>query len=173
METIRIGVLTISDRAYNGEYEDLSGEAIKDYVGAKVKNPIQLFYKLVPDNFTMIKQGFIQLSDKSECSLILSSGGTGPAARDITPEVTEAVCSKLLPGFGELMRSESLKYVKTAILSRQTAGIRGKTLLINLPGKPRAIKQCLDAVFPAIPDCVKLIKGEVIDLVDNSGEVHH
>ena len=107
----------------------------------------------------LIEQTLIELADTTGCCLVVTTGGTGPALRDVTPEATEAVCQKLMPGFGELMRTESLKYVPTAILSRQTAGIRGKTLIVNLPGKPTAIRQCLDAVFPAIPYCIDLLEG--------------
>jgi molybdopterin adenylyltransferase len=107
------------------------------------------------------------MADKQNCCLIITSGGTGPAKRDVTPEATEAVCDKMMPGFGELMRAKSLTYVPTAILSRQTAGIRNKTLIVNLPGKPKAIRQCLDAVFPAIPYCIDLLEGPFIECNEN------
>ncbi len=120
-------------------------------------------YAIIPDEQDLIEQTMIEMADVKKCCLIITSGGTGPALRDVTPEATEAVCSKMLPGFGEQMRSESLKYVSTAILSRQTAGIRNETLIVNLPGKPKAIRQCLDAVFPAIPYCIDLLNGPYIE----------
>lgn len=173
MNKIQIGILTISDRASAGEYEDISGKAIKECINDYLKSEWEENYLLVPDVFTDIKQALMKLADKENCSVIITTGGTGPASRDITPEVTEAVCNRMLPGFGELMRAESLKFVRTAILSRQTAGIRGNSLIINLPGKPKAIKQCLDAVFPAVPDCVKLIGGPVIETNDDNIKIYH
>lgn len=170
---LQIGILTISDRASAGEYEDISGKAIKAYFNENIKNEWEEHYRVVPDNFSEIKKSLMFLADKANCSVIVTTGGTGPAPRDITPEVTESVCHRILPGFGELMRTESLKYVRTAILSRQTAGIRNKSLIINLPGKPKAIKQCLEAVFPAIPDCVKLIGGPVIESDNPNVKIHH
>ena len=118
---------------------------------------------MIPDEQHLIESTIKQMADKEHCSLIVTTGGTGPAPRDVTPEATESVCHKMLPGFGELMRQESLKYVPTAILSRQTAGIRGKSLVVNLPGKPKSIRECLDAVFPAIPYCIDLIGGAFIE----------
>jgi molybdopterin adenylyltransferase len=118
---------------------------------------------VIPDEQTVIEATLIELSDVVGCSLIVTTGGTGPALRDVTPEATEAVCEKMMPGFGELMRSASLKIVPTAILSRQTAGIRGKSLIINLPGKPSAIDDCLNAVFPAIPYCIDLVEGAYLE----------
>lgn len=120
-------------------------------------------YAVIPDEQTLIEKTLMDMADNKNCCLIVTSGGTGPAPRDVTPEATESVCNKLLPGFGELMRAESLKYVPTAILSRQTAGIRNQTLIVNLPGKPKAIRQCLDAVFPAIPYCIDLIGGPFLE----------
>ena len=156
---IRIGILTVSDRASTGVYEDRSGPAIAAYLGEILTSPWQGVPRLVADEEALIGQTLIELADREGCCLILTTGGTGPARRDVTPEATERVCEKLMPGFGELMRQESLKYVPTAILSRQTAGIRGKALILNLPGKPASIRQCLDAVFPAIPYCIDLIEG--------------
>lgn len=153
----KIGILTVSDRASAGVYEDLSGKAIKDTLSEYLTCEWESEYRLVPDEMNEIESALKELADK--CSLVVTTGGTGPALRDITPEATEAVCEKMMPGFGELMRSVSLKYVPTAILSRQTAGIRGKCLIVNLPGKPKSIKECLDAVFPAIPYCLDLIGG--------------
>jgi len=160
---MKIGILTLSDRASQGIYEDLSGKAIIEVLKSYIKSEWTPIYKIIPDDQENIEKELIELSDIENCSLIVTTGGTGPALRDVTPEATEKVCSKMLPGFGELMRQESLKYVPTAILSRQTAGIRNKTLIVNLPGKPASIKQCLDAVFPAIPYCIDLIGGEYIE----------
>ncbi|MEQ9208679.1 MAG: molybdopterin adenylyltransferase, partial [Pseudomonadales bacterium] len=120
-------------------------------------------YAVIPDEQDQIEQTLIDMADNKGCCLIVTSGGTGPALRDVTPEATAAVCNKMMPGFGELMRSVSLQYVPTAILSRQTAGIRNNTLIVNLPGKPKAIRQCLDAVFPAIPYCIDLLEGPFLE----------
>ena len=117
----------------------------------------------MPDEVDLIAAALVEMSDVEDCSLILTTGGTGPAPRDVTPEATIAVCDRILPGFGELMRTASLREVPTAILSRQTAGTRGKCLIVNLPGKPSAIRTCLDAVFPAIPYCIDLIGGDRVD----------
>lgn len=160
---IKIGVITVSDRASKGEYDDLSGpsiiETLKDYLIIKWE-PI---YQVIPDEQKTIENTIKQMADEFSCALIVTTGGTGPAIRDVTPEATESVCEKMLPGFGELMRQVSLKYVPTAILSRQTAGIRGKSLVINLPGKPKSIRECLDAVFPAVPYCIDLINGPYLE----------
>jgi molybdopterin adenylyltransferase len=153
----RIGVLTISDRDSAGVYEDLGGPAIRDTLRAYLRSPWQEIYRCIPDDRAGIEATLIALCDQERCDLVVTTGGTGPAPRDVTPEATEAVCAKLLPGFGELMRATSLRFVATAILSRQTAGIRGRTLIINLPGKPKSIRECLDAVFPAVPYCLDLI----------------
>lgn len=159
----RIGILTISDRASRGEYEDKGGPAIKAWFERVLISPWQAVARVIPDEQALIEATLCELSDAENCSLIVTTGGTGPALRDVTPEATEAVCSKMLPGFGELMRTASLKFVPTAILSRQTAGIRGKSLIVNLPGKPSAIDDCLNAVFPAIPYCIDLIEGAYLD----------
>ncbi len=159
----RIGILTISDRASRGEYEDKGGPAIKAWFERVLTSPWQAVARVIPDEQALIEATLCELSDAENCSLIVTTGGTGPALRDVTPEATEAVCSKMLPGFGELMRTASLKFVPTAILSRQTAGIRGKSLIVNLPGKPSAIDDCLNAVFPAIPYCIDLIEGAYLD----------
>jgi molybdopterin adenylyltransferase len=158
-ETARIGIVTVSDRASAGEYEDRGGPAILGYLLSVLTNPWEPIQELVPDELARIESVLIDLADVRDCGLIITTGGTGPAPRDLTPEATERVCEKLLPGFGECMRGVSLQKVPTAILSRQTAGIRGKTLILNLPGQPRAIAECLDAVFPAIPYCIDLIGG--------------
>lgn len=163
MRVARIGILTISDRASRGEYEDLGGPAINAWFSRVLVSPWQAVARVIPDERERIEQTLIELCDDEGCSLVVTTGGTGPAVRDVTPEATEAVCQKMLPGFGELMRAASLKVVPTAILSRQTAGIRGRTLIVNLPGKPSAIADCLDAVFPAIPYCVDLIEGDCFE----------
>jgi molybdopterin adenylyltransferase len=156
---IRTGIVTISDRASQRVYEDLSGKAIRKILRSYIQSPIEEAYRLIPDEQPVIEAALRELTDDTGCCLILTTGGTGPARRDVTPEATMAVCNKLLPGFGELMRSVSLQYVPTAILSRQTAGIRNQTLIVNLPGNPKAITTCLDAVFPAIPYCIDLLEG--------------
>lgn len=153
----RIGVVTISDRASRGEYEDLGGPAILEVMRDFLSSPWEPLRHIIPDERAGIEACLIACC--TSCDLVITTGGTGPAARDVTPEATEAVCEKLLPGFGELMRATSLKYVPTAILSRQTAGIRGQSLIVNCPGKPRSIRQCLEAVFPAIPYCLELLSG--------------
>lgn len=160
---IKIGILTVSDRASQGIYEDLSGKAIAATLNDYLLSEWEEVYRLVPDEQDQIEAALCELADEAGCCLIVTTGGTGPAPRDVTPEATEAVCEKMMPGFGELMRATSLQYVATAILSRQTAGIRGKSLLINLPGKPKAIRECLDAVFPAVPYCVDLIEGPYLE----------
>ena len=155
--TIRIGVLTVSDRASRGEYEDLGGPAIGEYLQKTLVSEWIQEYRLVSDDRNLIAASLRQLVDDLHCCLIITTGGTGPAIRDVTPEATSDVCEKMMPGFGELMRRVSLEKVPTAILSRQTAGIRGACLIVNLPGQPKAIRECLDAVMPAIPYCVDLI----------------
>lgn len=155
----KIGVLTVSDRASRGEYEDRGGPAIVEYLHEILTAPWQPVAQIVPDEQNEIESALKRLSDQEDCCLVITTGGTGPSTRDITPESTEAVCQKMMPGFGELMRQVSLQAVPTAILSRQTAGIRGRCLIVNLPGQPKAIRECLDAVFPAIPYCIDLIEG--------------
>lgn len=161
--TAKIGILNISDRASAGIYEDTPGQFIVQTLREFLRSDWSPVYHVVPDEEELIAQHLIRLSDEEGCSLIVTCGGTGPALRDVTPEATESVCHKLLPGFGELMRSESLRQVPTAILSRQTAGIRNKCLIINLPGKPSAIRLCLEAVFPAVPYCIDLIGGAYLE----------
>ena len=155
----RIGVVTVSDRASRGEYEDLGGPAIVDYLGEALTNRWEPVRRVISDDRPVIEDTLTQLVDMEGCCLVITTGGTGPSKRDVTPEVTEDVCDKMLPGFGELMRQVSLQYVPTAILSRQTAGVRGNALIVNLPGKPKSIRECLDAVMPAIPYCIDLIEG--------------
>jgi len=159
MTNIRIGIVTVSDRASRGEYEDRGGPAIHDYLNEVLTCPWSAEMRLIADQQPLIEQTLIELCDDQKCALVVTTGGTGPAKRDVTPEATEAVAEKLMPGFGELMRQVSLQKVPTAILSRQTAAVRGSALIVNLPGKPKAIAECLDAVFPAIPYCVDLIDG--------------
>jgi molybdopterin adenylyltransferase len=161
--TIRIGIINVSDRASQGIYEDIPGKAIVQTLQEYLTSPWEQEYAVIPDEQPLIEQTMIDMADNRGCCLIITSGGTGPAKRDVTPEATEAVCQKMLPGFGELMRTKSLTYVPTAILSRQTAGIRNQTLIVNLPGKPKAIRQCLDAIFPAIPYCIDLLEGPFIE----------
>lgn len=158
-ELIKIGVINISDRASAGIYEDIPGKAVVETLKDYLVSTFETVYKVIPDEQDLISATLIEMADVENCCLIVTTGGTGPSKRDVTPEATEAVCDKMMPGFGELMRAESLKYVPTAILSRQTAGLRGKSLIINLPGKPKAIRQCLDAVFPAVPYCIDLLEG--------------
>ena len=159
MTQAKIGIVTVSDRASRGEYEDLGGPAIHDYLNRILTNPWTPVARIISDDQTLVEQTLTELCDQEGCCLVVTTGGTGPACRDVTPEATEAVSGKLMHGFGELMRKVSLEKVPTAILSRQTAGIRGKSLIVNLPGKPKAIAECLEAVFPAIPYCIDLIEG--------------
>src|SRR5436305_1906826 len=157
--TARIGIVTISDRASQGVYQDLGGPAIQACLGDMLSSPWEPVARVIPDERPIIEATLRELCDTAGCCLVVTTGGTGPARRDVTPEATEAVCDKLLDGFGELMRAVSLKVVPTAILSRQIAGVRGKTLIVNLPGKPSAIRDCPLAGFPAIPYCIDLIEG--------------
>ena len=157
--TVRIGIVTISDRASKGVYADLGGPAIRQCLEEILACPWEAVNRLIPDEQPIIEQTLKDLCDQESCCLVVTTGGTGPAHRDVTPEATEAVCKKILDGFGEQMRAVSLKVVPTAILSRQIAGIRAKSLIVNLPGKPSAIRDCLLAVFPAIPYCIDLIEG--------------
>lgn len=161
MSEIKFGVLTVSDRATRGEYEDRGGPAIREYLERVVKSPFTPESKMVTDDVPEIESALRSLCET--CCVVVTTGGTGPAPRDVTPEATEAVCDKMMPGFGEAMRAVSLTKVPTAILSRQTAGICGKSLIINLPGSPKAIAECLDAVFAAVPYCVDLIGGPFIE----------
>jgi molybdopterin adenylyltransferase len=153
----RFGIVVTSDRASAGVYQDLGGPAIRETLQAYLRSPWSDLYRLIADDQATIERTLIDLCDQDHCDLVVTTGGTGPAPRDVTPEATTAVCQRMMPGFGELMRAASLKFVPTAILSRQTAGIRGATLIINLPGKPKSIRECLDAVFPAVPYCLDLI----------------
>ena len=156
MTTALIGILTVSDRASRGEYADECGPAIRGYLAEVLTSPWEAREQIVPDDIEAIAAAIREMAEAG-CCLVVTTGGTGPAPRDVTPEATEKVCTKMLPGFGELMRQVSLKYVPTAILSRQTAGVCGSALVVNLPGRPKSIRECLDAVLPAIPYCVDLI----------------
>ena len=162
-----IGILTVSDRASQGEYEDRGGPAIHDYLTEVLISEWVAKPMIISDEQPEIEAALKRLADADGCSLIITTGGTGPAGRDVTPEATQAVCQKMMPGFGELMRKVSLEKVPTAILSRQTAGIRGRSLMVNLPGQPKAIAECLDAVFPAIPYCIDLIGGPFLETNEN------
>ncbi len=155
----RIGIVTVSDRASQGLYEDRGGPAIREYLAEILTSPWEPVMRIIPDDLAVIQQTLIDLCDTEKCALVVTTGGTGPARRDVTPEATEAICQKMMPGFGELMRKVSLEKVATAILSRQTAGVRGQSLIVNLPGQPKAIRECLSAVFPAIPYCIDLLEG--------------
>lgn len=154
---VKIGIVTVSDRASRGIYEDKGGPAILEELTRIIASPWEPVPRVIPDELDVIAATLTELCDEAGCGLVVTTGGTGPAPRDVTPEATEQVCQKMMPGFGELMRSVSLTVVPTAILSRQTAGIRGSSLIVNLPGKPSAIHDCLMAVFPAIPYCLDLI----------------
>ena len=160
---LKIGVVTVSDRAHQGIYEDQGGPVIIKWLRSAISSPIETIYQIVPDEQTQIEAMLKKLSDRNGCHLILTTGGTGPAKRDVTPEATLAVADKVLDGFGERMRSISLQYAPTAILSRQMGVVRDECLIVNLPGKPKAIKEILDELFEAIPDCLELIDGPVIE----------
>jgi len=157
-ETVKIGIVSVSDRASTGVYADKGLPALEEWLKRALINPISFERRLISDDQPVISATLVSLVDAG-CALVLTTGGTGPAPRDVTTEATLAVIEKELPGFGELMRATSLRYVPTAILSRQTAGIRGRTLIVNLPGRPKAIRENLEAVFPAIPYCLDLIGG--------------
>ena len=159
---MKIGVVTISDRASAGIYEDKSGEEIKNFLAENIKNEYEIEYRLIPDEFDEIVKTLNELVDM-KCSLILTTGGTGPAKRDVTPEATREVIEKELPGFGELMRMHSLKYVPTSILARGIAGVVKNSFILNLPGSPKAIRENLEAVWPAIPYAIDLIEGDFIE----------
>ncbi|GEK13567.1 molybdopterin adenylyltransferase [Aliivibrio fischeri] len=159
----KIGIVTVSDRASVGIYEDISGPAIIETLNDYLTSEWEPVYVVIPDEQDVIEKTLIELADEKNCCLVVTTGGTGPAKRDVTPEATEAVCDRMMPGFGELMRAESLKFVPTAILSRQTAGLRKDSLIVNLPGKPKSIRECLDAVFPAIPYCIDLMEGPFLE----------
>lgn len=158
-----VGLVSISDRASSGVYEDQGLPALREWFGAALASPWRMETRLIPDEQATIEQTLIELCDSAGCHLVLTTGGTGPAPRDVTPEATLAVADKVMPGFGEQMRAVSLKYVPTAILSRQVGVIRGKSLILNLPGQPKAIKETLDGVFAAVPYCIDLIGGPYVE----------
>ena len=155
----RVGIVSISDRASSGVYQDLGGPAIRETLEAFLSSPWEGCQRLIPDEQELIEATLKALVDDEGCCLVFTTGGTGPSPRDVTPEATRAVCSRILDGFGERMRAVSLQYVPTAILSRQLAGLRGSALIVNLPGRPKSIRECMEAVFPAIPYCLDLAGG--------------
>ncbi len=161
---IKIGFLTISDRAARGIYEDISGPAMQEWISKAVQSPYEVISRVIEDEQLQIEETLIEMSDELSCNLILTTGGTGPTTRDVTPEATEAVCERIFDGFAEQMRAVSLRTVPTAILSRQIAGTRGNSLIINLPGKPVAIAVCLGAVFLAVPKCLELLDDSIIKI---------
>ena len=162
-EPAAIGVVTVSDRASAGIYADEGGAAVAAAPGDILTTPCRPCSRLVPDDQALIERVLVELADRHRCPLIVTTGGTGPAPRDVTPEATIAVCSRLLPGFGELMRAVSLQHVPTAILSRQTAGVRGGSLIVNLPGRPAVVRECLLAVFGAVPYGIDLVGGSRLE----------
>lgn len=162
-----IGIVTVSDRASSGTYNDEGGPAILSFIKEGIASPTTVHYRCVPDEQSIIEAALIELCDDIGCHVVVTTGGTGPALRDVTPEATARVCDKLLPGFGEQMRAISLRYVPTAILSRQLGGIRGNSLLFNLPGRPKSIRETIDEIWKAVPYCVDLIGGPYIETVDN------
>jgi molybdopterin adenylyltransferase len=166
-EAVRIGLVSTSDRAASGVYADQGIPALQDWLGRALRNPIHWETRLIPDEQAQISAALCELVDALHCDLVLTTGGTGPAPRDVTPEATVAIAHKVLPGFGEQMRQVSLRYVPTAILSRQVGAIRGRALILNLPGQPKAIKETLDGVFPAVPYCIDLIGGPYIETNDD------
>ncbi|HEY0857354.1 MAG TPA: molybdopterin adenylyltransferase [Albitalea sp.] len=173
LDPVRIGIVSVSDRASTGVYEDKGIPALKEWLSRAVRNPITWETRLIPDEQEGISAALRQLADQAKCDLVLTTGGTGPAPRDVTPEATLAVADKLMPGFGEQMRQISLNFVPTAILSRQVAVIRGQALIINLPGQPKSIAETLQGlpdmqppvhgIFAAVPYCIDLIGGPYIE----------
>jgi molybdopterin adenylyltransferase len=166
-ETLLVGLVSISDRASAGVYEDQGLPGLREWFGAALASPWKMETRLIADDQPTIERTLIELVDVAGCHLVLTTGGTGPAPRDVTPEATLAVAHKILPGFGEQMRQVSLKYVPTAILSRQVGVVRGRALILNLPGQPKAIKETLDGVFPAVPYCIDLVGGPYIETHDD------
>jgi molybdopterin adenylyltransferase len=166
-DELLIGLVSISDRASSGVYQDQGVPALNDWFARALASPWRIERRLIPDEQGVIEATLKELVDQLGCHLVLTTGGTGPAPRDVTPEATLAVADKVMPGFGEQMRSVSLKYVPTAILSRQVAVIRGKALIINLPGQPKAISETLDGVFAAVPYCIDLIGGPYVETIES------
>ncbi|MEC8927106.1 MAG: molybdopterin adenylyltransferase [Candidatus Thermoplasmatota archaeon] len=165
MDPVTFGVLTASDRASSGDYEDLSGPAITEFLSLAISNQFTIERRIIPDDQSLIETTLVELCEIG-CSVVITTGGTGPAPRDVTPDATEAICQRMLPGFGEQMRAISLRHVPTAVLSRQTAGVRGQSLILNLPGSPRSIREIIDEIWPAVPYCVDLIGGPYIETTD-------
>lgn len=163
-ELAEIGIITTSDRASSGQYEDRGGPAILGFFEEAIKSPVNVHYRCVSDEQKAIEETLRELVDEIGCSVVVTTGGTGPAKRDVTPEATAAVCDRILDGFGEQMRAISLAFVPTAILSRQIGGTRGACLIFNLPGRPKAIRETIDEIWRAVPYCVDLIEGPFIDM---------
>lgn len=162
-EMAKIGILVASDRASSNEYQDQGGPAILQFLTEAINSPLEVYYRCIPDAQELIESTMIELADQIGCHVVVTTGGTGPAERDVTPEATERVVERIMPGFGEQMRAISLQYTPTAILSRQTAGIRGSCLIFNLPGRPKSIRETIDEIWKAVPYCVDLIGGPYID----------
>ena len=163
-DPVRLGIVTVSDRASRGEYMDEGGPAILAFFHDAIQSPWTAIYRCVSDERDAVEAALIELSDKEQCSVVVTTGGTGPASRDITPEATKTVCDRMMPGFGEQMRAISLKYVPTAILSRQVGGLRGRSLIFNLPGRPKSIRETIDEIWKAVPYCIDLIGGPYMDM---------
>ena len=166
-DKVTLGIITVSDRASSGEYVDQGGPAILQFFQQALTSPGEIIYRCIPDDLSIIKQTMIELSDEIGCDVIVTTGGTGPAKRDVTPEETIAVCERILDGFGEQMRYISLEYVPTAILSRQVGGTRGNCLIFNLPGRPKAIRETIDKIWQAVPYCIDLLGGPYMDMNDD------
>ena len=162
-DACKLGIVSVSDRASSGEYEDLGGPAIAEFFHEAILSPWNVVYRCIADERDLIESTLLDLVDQEGCDVVVTTGGTGPAQRDVTPEATEAICNRIMPGFGEQMRAISLQYVPTAILSRQLAGIRGSSLIFNLPGRPKAIRETIDEIWKAVPYCVDLLGGPYID----------
>ena len=163
-DPVRLGIVTVSDRASRGEYVDEGGPAILAFFQDAIKSPLTAIYRCVPDERDAVEAALIELADQEQCSVVVTTGGTGPAPRDITPEATDAVCDRMMPGFGEQMRAISLRYVPTAILSRQVGGLRGQSLIFNLPGRPKSIRETIDELWKAVPYCIDLMGGPYMDM---------
>ena len=163
-DPVRLGIVTVSDRASRGEYVDEGGPAILAFFQDAIKSPWTAIYRCVPDEHDAVEAALIELADQEQCSVVATTGGTGPAPRDITPEATEAVCDRMMPGFGEQMRAISLKYVPTAILSRQVGGLRRQSLIFTLPGRPKSIRETIDELWKAVPYCIDLLGAPYMDM---------
>ena len=163
-ELADIGIITTSDRASSGQYEDQGGPAILGFFEEAIKSPVNVHYRCVSDEQKEIEETLKELVDEIGCSVVVTTGGTGPSKRDVTPEATAAICDRILDGFGEQMRAISLAFVPTAILSRQIGGTRGTCLIFNLPGRPKAIRETIDEIWRAVPYCVDLMEGPFIEM---------